>query len=272
VGEWSFNPPNPIVGYTVGAEFSRPLSPGVLRQISGLYPQFSRELPRRVEQQALTLRVGGGPAPVPQMEIGGVVFDEVQRDGSTAAAVSVFQATATFMVAAYTRWVEFWPRAERLLRTVVTPGLSECPVHALVLTSNNRFSWSGDNPPRFALALRDTSRLIALNAIDCRGPFHSFHGYLEAHANPPGDRLVNVLVSSAPLSDGRFVLDVNFNFRLTLRDPASDSTGLFEPRADGRALLACGLDSLHQLNNRLFCDVIAPLVIRGIPGLPHDAG
>jgi hypothetical protein len=75
-----------------------------LKQISALHPQFKRELPRRVEQQALTFQVGAGPGPVPRADIGGVVFDEVGRDGSILSGLSVVQATASFMVAEYSRW------------------------------------------------------------------------------------------------------------------------------------------------------------------------
>ena len=271
MGEWTFPERNPIVSYRVGVEFARALPAGTLRQLSARHAEFRRDLPRRVLQQALTLQLGGAPVPQPQADVGGVVFDFVQPDGTIGRALSVVQQVASYMVADYPRWVEFWPQAERLLRPAIELALAEnIPVTALILAANNRFAWSSaEESPDFTRAMRSDSGLVARHMLDCDGAAHSLHGYYKSHDAPKGQRLDNIMISSAKSASGSWDLDVNFAFRLTLHEPVRDIGTLFTANdADDRPLLEQGLKSLHQLNNQLFRDIVAESLVNRIPGLP----
>lgn len=103
IGEWTFASPNPIVAYSVGVLLERPLSPKVVREISVAHGRFKRELPRRVEQQALTFQVNAPPGQPPELALGGVVFDKLYPDGRAQTALTVNRSVITYMVAEYTR-------------------------------------------------------------------------------------------------------------------------------------------------------------------------
>jgi len=186
LGHWRFNEPNPIVGYTVGIEFKKPLTPPTLRRISGLHGQLKRELPRRSEQQAVTIQMGGSPQMPAHAELSGVVFDRLKPDGNPQQALSVSQAVATYMTSDYTRWAEFWPVADRLLRAVGDIVLAETAVRAVLLMANNRFEWAG-TPGNIDVAslLKKDPRYVAQHVLDCTGPCHSFHGYVVQNRSPP---------------------------------------------------------------------------------------
>ncbi len=270
MGEWTFPEPNPIISYLVGIEFGRPLPGSILRQLSTRHGEFRRDLPRQILQQALTLQLGGAPVQQPQADVGGVVFDSVLPDGTVGRALSIVQQVATYMTAEYRRWVEFWPQAERLLRPAAELALAEkIPVTALSLAVNNRFAWSSEaEPPDFRRAIRSGSGLVASHMLDCDGAAHSFHGYFKVHPEPKGQRLDNIMVSSVkPAST--WLLDVNFGYRLVLEKPVVDVESLFTLDAsNGRSLLESGLDSMHHLNNRLFCEMITESLVKQMPGLP----
>jgi uncharacterized protein (TIGR04255 family) len=268
IDPWRYPGTNPIVGYTVGVELAQPLSPPTIRRVSGLHSQFKRELPRRAEQQAVTIQMGGFPqVPTPaHADLSGIVFDRLKPDGNTEAALSVVQATITYMRSEYSRWVEFWPVAERLLQTVGDVALTEASVCALLLVANNRFEWSGERdkvePGRL---LRKEPKHVAQHVLDCAGPSHSFHGYIVESDDPRGQRTDNIFYVVGFQPDGLTFLDLNFNIRLALAEPIAGSEALF--RAP-RSFLAKALLSLHNLNKKLLRDIILESAIAAIPGLP----
>ena len=275
MGEWKvIDPnPNPIVGYTVGFEYQRPLDEASLVALSDAHGQFRRELPRRNEQRAVTLlQLGGPPLSVGPHPLAGVAFSSFRPDGTIGKTLSAVQQTISFMIADYQRWAEFWPQAERLLRVMADHGPKELPVIALLLNANNRFEWSSsDEPPDLRLILREDSVYVAPHLLTCRDAAHSFHGFVDIHAEPPGTRLDNIMIASIPAKQGSTHLDVNFSFRLQLESPFRTAAEMFVAKdSDPWSSLRIGLESLHQLNNRLFCATIAPSIVERIPGLPQS--
>jgi uncharacterized protein (TIGR04255 family) len=270
MAEWEFTGPNPIVGYTVGLEFEKQLSAQAFRQISALHGQFKRELPRRIDQQAVTFRIGAGPTPTPtpQFDIGGVTFDSLNPDGTIKTALSAVQNSVSYMVSDYRRWVEFWPVAERVLTDVVTPALNESAVQALTLVANNHFVWNGNAEEMdIRTLLRGAPKYVAEHILQCRGACHSHNGYTVTNVNPPGTRVDNVILVVGPLVEGRQPLELNFSIRLSLRDPIGDRDELLTG-APGTSFMARTLDSLHNLNKGLMRELLLDSVVAGIPGLP----
>ena len=269
MGKWTFNDPNPIVGYTVGIELAQPLSPSVVRHISLLHSRFRRDLPRRLNLQAVTFQMGAPAPQSPQPAMSGVVFDSLLPDGRTKSALTANQNVVSFMIADYSRWVEFWPLADRLLREICIPALNETPAKSLLLIANNRFRWANggsESDVNVSQLLRREQRYIAPYILDYRGPCHCFMGYQADNREPPGRRTDNVFLTVTTSEDGTF-LDLNFNLRLELTIPASLEELFESTDVDGRSQLEQILDSLHQLNKRLMRNIIADSMVEAIPGL-----
>jgi uncharacterized protein (TIGR04255 family) len=264
--EWTYEGPNPIVGYAVGFQLRQPLVSEVLRKVSALHGRFRRELPRRVEQQALTFQVGGGPQSQPSVEMGGVTFDYLKPDGSTRAALIVLQRSVSYMVSDYSRWLEFWPVAERMLTEVGRAALPETAVEGLTLVANNRFEWSGrSDDGRLATLLRAQPSYVADHILDCAGACHSNHGYFATNEDPPGQRLDNINLAVFIQANSK-LLHLDFDIRLTLTEPVADMGMLFDG-SSGPSFLARSLDSLHNLNKCLMSKVLLESVAESIPGL-----
>jgi uncharacterized protein (TIGR04255 family) len=271
---WTYDGVNPIVGYTVGIEFAQPLSPATIRQISALHAKFKQELPRRVEQQAITFQMGSFnqqinvAVPPPQPALGGVVFDSLLPDGRTRSALAVNQASATYTTSQYTRWIEFRPVAERLLTEVGRIALHEASAQGLLLVANNRFEWPAGSPIDMSELIRPDPKYVAPFILQCHGPCHSFHGYSQPNLAPPGDRIDNVLLSVINLPEGTIALDLNFNLRLQLARPISEPDDLFENlKTKEGSYLARTLWTLHELNKGLLRDILLESVSESIQGL-----
>jgi hypothetical protein len=270
MGDWTFDGPNPIVSYTVGLEFDRALSSATLRQISALHGSIKRDLPRRIEQQAITFQMGiGVPAGVggsqgPRPDLGGVVFDHLLPDGKALSSLGVSQGTVQYMLSQYSRWAEFWPVAERLLAIVGNVALQEVAVRAVQLIANNRFVAS-DTKIELPNLIKQ-SAYIAPHVLKCSNPCHSFHGYQVANAEPPGQRIDNVLLSVGYTAEGKAFAELNFNLRLILNEAITEAATLFRQNRLG-SLLASTLEKLHGLNNTLIRDILVEGVSTSIPGL-----
>ncbi len=253
------------------SEFDRPLSQDTFAKISGLHGQVRRDLPRKLEQQAVTFSMASLPvlSPAPISTLAGVTFDSLKRDGNTERALSASQKAITYMVANYSRWREFWPVAARMLRVVGEPAISDTPLKAFVLTAQNRFVWDGKGqPPDLALLVKPDTKFAAANMlIPHDGSRHNFHGYLERTESPRGARIVNINLVILQTPDGRWICDMVFPLRLILDDAISAAVTLFEPQHDEKSALERRLHSLHDLNKALLRDILVSSFVAKIEGL-----
>lgn len=267
IAEWTFTGPNPIVAYSVGVFLERPLSPQVVREISAAHGRFKRELPRRVEQQALTFQMGSPPGQPPELALSGVVFDKLYPDGRAQTALTVSRSIITYMVAEYTRWVEFWPVAERLLQEVLGPALKITPVQGFVLVANNRFRCTADSPDLASL-LRQNPAYLAPHMLRCEPPSHSVHNYSVHQSNPAGTR-TDSIVCSLSQHEGETLLDLNFTLNVRLEAVVTSERDLLgDPAWNGKTLLGYSLDVLHEGNKALLREIILESLVAKIPGLP----
>ncbi len=220
--DWTHPAPNPIIGYAVGVELLPVLSAETIKEISALGVMLSEDLPRKTEQQAFMFQVGQ-PQPVPQSSIGGVIFDEIERDGTMKRQLSVMPNTIMYTVARYPRWAEFWPVAERMIGTVLNIASRNSSPSAIVLVANNQFSWSGDEDDiDFTQLIRQDCDLIASNVLKQRRLCHSFHGFLLPISAPAGRRIDNVNFTVGQRVGDRNPADLNFSLRLMLDKPGLD--------------------------------------------------
>lgn len=267
MGEWRFHGPNPIVGYTVGLLLEQPLSASIISQISGLHGHFKRELPRRTEQQAITFQVGAQPIASPRPELGGVVFDHLFPDGRARYALAVNQGVITYMVAEYSRWIEFWPVAERLLKDVMTVALTAVPVRGFLLTANNRFTWSSGDAPVVGELIRRDPPYVAPHILASSAPSHSIHNYTVRQETPAGERTDAIICMLGKGGEEAFI-DLNFHLQLRLDAPVTDIVSLFgSTQSQTPPLLEDTLDALHETNKKLLRETIRDSTVTGIPGL-----
>ncbi len=265
MSNWTFRRANPIVNYTVGFELDPPMGPDVLKEISGLAPLFADDLPRRTEQQAFMFQLG--PAVIPQSTIGGVTFDELERNGSMKRQLAVLPQTISYSLAPYERWVEYWPLADRILSATAKVALRGSKLTAFVLNAVNRFYWNGpEDGIDYSSLIRADCHLIAANILKVHGLCHSFHGFFRP-SDVPGRRIDNVNFTVADRTEDRNAVDLVFNIRVILHDKTMDYSQLF--LGNPESFVARSFKILHESNNQLFAEVIVPEICSTIPGVPR---
>jgi uncharacterized protein (TIGR04255 family) len=264
VSDWKFKRANPIVNYTVGFELDPPIAPHLLKEISGLAPLFEADLPRKTEQQAFMFQMG--PGVVPQTNIGGVTFDELERDGSMKRQLAVLPQTIFYSLAPYQRWVEYWPLADRILAEAAKVALRQSQIIAFVLNAVNAFYWQGpEDHIDYSGLIRDDCPYIAANVRRTKGLCHSFHGFVRP-TDIPGRRIDNVNFMVGERADNVNVANLTFNIRVILNDRAQNYDLLFLDPTD--SFVANCFKNLHESNNKLFAEVIVPEICGTIPGVP----
>jgi uncharacterized protein (TIGR04255 family) len=273
---WSFQGSNPITGYTVGLELNGVLPSDVLARVSALGQSFVNDLPRKVEQQAFGFGFPFptilGQSPPPNRIINGVLFDALERDGTALRQLSVLPNSVTYNTLRYERWKEYWPLPERLLGTVARVILPDVAVSAFMLNAANRFTLSEDRSDMPVNELiRDGCKFVSPDILNKRAPCHSFYGFVSPSKDPPGQMIdnVNVAVTEVGASDSKRWADVNISFRLLLASPISNYASLFTEAPDQPSEVTRIFRILHDLNNKLFVEILKQEICDSIPGLPR---
>jgi hypothetical protein len=269
VARWTFEGRNPIVGYSIGFELAGILSPDALRQVSALGPALAKDLPRKVDQQAITFQMGVfQPSSQPHRAIGGVVFDELDRDGTVLKQLIVSPNSVTYHTARYERWAEYWPVAERILNLVANVIMHHTGVSGFLLNAANKFELSGDQTilPMDEL-IRPGCRFIAPDLLEKKGPCHCFYGFMSDFLDPPGKRIDNVNFSVGAGDPTPYWVDLVINVRLILNEPIRESRLLFgrAPAQGHRATDIFG--TMHEVNNALFADILTQDLCDTFPGI-----
>lgn len=268
---WTFEGPNPIIGYTVGFELAEGLSPEALRQVSALGPSLAKDLPRKVDQHAITFQMGvSQPSSQPHRAIGAVVFDELGRDGTVLRQLVVSQNSVTYFSAKYGKWAEYWPVAERILRQVAAVVMQHTGITGFVLNAANKFMLTGDQT---VLPMRDLIRpgckFVAPDLLEKTQPCHCFYGFMSDSSSPAGKRVDNVNFS---VGSNIGAVDINWvdliiNVRIILNEPISN-TDLFSDAPSGQSCHASGVfKRMHDTNNVLFAGMLTPALCDSIPGI-----
>jgi len=268
---WKFEGTNPIVGYTVGFEIAGILSPDALLQISALGPSLAKDLPRKVDQQAVTFQMGSS-SPIPVRSIGGVVFDELARDGTVLKQLVVTPNSVTYRTARYERWLEYWPTAERLLNQIADVVLRHAGISGFVINAANKFTLTGDQSSLpFDELIRPGCEFIAPNLLGKKGPCHCFYGFMIESSDPPGRRIdnVNFSVGAKPENVESNWVDLIINLRLVLNNPITERGPLFGKGVDALPHRPASdvLERMHAANNDLFAGILTKDLCDIIPGI-----
>ena len=278
---WVFDDPNPVTRFIISMEMRDPITSGMLRQISEIHGRFRQELPRKIEQQMLTLPLPLQPfgrlvAPridVPQ-QLGGLVFDFVGPIGTTVRALNVIQNRVIYMTTQYNRWEETWPLARRLLSECGKVIITSNPIAGMLVEYQSDYHWEGDNKDlSLAGFIRPDSDLLPSSFIGRTAAAHSFNGWTERPSDKPvGLRVDNINVSIAETPDkpgdrttARWRTQIAVQHRLIFDAPIADSQQFFG--GDGDAVLSACAERMHELNKNLVRRVLADAMIARIPGL-----
>lgn len=264
---WQFEEPNPIKRCTIQLGLGLPLSSTVIREISAMHGQFKRELPRKVEQQMLAINVGGIPGSIaapPTRNIGGVVFDVVSPSGESSQGIVVGPTLLSYFTASYTRWVEFWPFASRLVTTVCEHALRSAPLVSLALEYQDQFSWSG-NKQELDLRLLFKSDYEYLPAwfLTRKDACHNFQGWIERSTEFPDKQVIhnlNVTLSdpsdpSEQLPTCTIIISHRNQFNSGLK--FSEFSKIFEPT----------MLTMRKIDKNLLTSILSEQVSAKIPGL-----
>ena len=268
-GKWSFEGPNPIVGYTVGFEVVGMLPPDLMPQISALGPLLKDDLPRKVEQPAFMFQMGATqPQQQPPRLIGSVIFDDLERDGTVVKQLVVAPNSVTYRTARYQRWVEYWPVAERILSRVAGVFSPAVKIGGFILNAANKFQLSGDQQaiPLNKL-IRAGCKFVAPDMTGRTNFSHCFYGFLSKSTDPVGKMINNLNISVAGQQALERWVDFVINVRLVLDSPISGLSSLFEGTSMRQSTAQEVFQKMHKLNNELFAGVVAKELCARIPGI-----
>jgi uncharacterized protein (TIGR04255 family) len=269
MSDWGFDDANPIANFTVALELFTQIDPAALQDIASKHPLFKRDLPRRQEQPLLMFPMPGSPIIPQQVQIAGVVFDNVNNDGSIAKSLTIAPHQISYMSANYSRWKEFQPVFERLFGEIIKIVSSPLRISAISLAATNRFRWRGDESKSGLKSLLNSgSRLFAPHVLETNEHCHSFHGYLEKRvAEPVGHYIRNINVQTGQqLGDGK-IATILLSHRLFFDAPASVPPDFFDGSTSTFALGSRLTSEMHFSNNKLFADVISREISDKMPGL-----
>jgi uncharacterized protein (TIGR04255 family) len=261
---WEFEEPNPIKRCTIQLGLAWPLPPAVIRGISAIHGQFRRELPRKVEQQMLTVPMGGlsGPGALPPTrDLGGIIFDFVNPLGESSRGLVVGANLVNYFTASYTRWVEFWPFAARLLTAIGEEALKGAPLVSLALEYQDQFFWRGGNQELdFHLLFKSDCEYLPKRFLSQKDVCHNFQGWIERpDGNPPRHVIHNLNISLGSALENVSTCTAVFNHRTQFNTGLSfpNFAEIFEPTM---------LD-MRKIDKELLISILDEQVSTRIPGL-----
>jgi uncharacterized protein (TIGR04255 family) len=263
---WTFEEPNPITRCVVQIALAGSLPPAVIRDISATHGQFKRELPRKLEQQMLTVQMGGlsgpGRAFPPTHDLGGVVFDYVNPLGQSARALIVGPNFINYFTTNYTRWEEFWPFALRLLTEVSKRALGAVPIMSLKLEYHDSFNWEGPRGElNLPLLFRNDSEYLSSWFLRQRDICHNYQGWGRREQGPEaGQRIdnLNIAIGDDPAND-TFVCSVVIGHSKQFNTPLKEEEFV--------AIFERLMNEMHKSNKRALLSVLNRDMAARISGL-----
>lgn len=249
-----------IKNVILALEWQAPLDPSVFAKVSALHDKFKDKLPRKLDQQAVTINIGG-PLPAPQApntpaipQIVGVVFDRTKPDGEPERLVNVSQNILIVQCGEYSRWIPIRDEAFTYFRNILPLTLEHHPVSTIGLQYTDEFYITGDfNSAPVDCIFDSKSKYIPQNAARLTDLWHSFHGFFERFEEATAHRrLTNVNVTLVDQVDRR-VVQIIGSHKCLLDAPTADWKKLLE--GEDSVLLTL-YEQMHKLNKSIMCDLL----------------
>jgi uncharacterized protein (TIGR04255 family) len=262
---WDYEGKNSLVRYIVAVEFAPELPENLIAQVSKLHATFREALPRKTEQQLLTLQLGHVPPP-PSANLGGVTFDKIRSDGVVERQLAVASRSVVFFLTDYSRWKNFFDDAWYVMNPVLDLVFSHSSITAIVLEAQNTFIWKGANlAPIAGELIKPECIYVAPNISQHSGPCHSFHGFAMPSTNPKGTRVDNINFGTQNPNEKGVPAALNFQYRLNFEVPITDYDQM-EHRTPGE-FLAAKFKELHDVNNLRFKQTVLREIWEKMEGL-----
>ncbi|MBI3530380.1 MAG: TIGR04255 family protein [Betaproteobacteria bacterium] len=238
-------------------EWQTPLDPSVIAQISALHDKFREKLPRKLDQQAVTINIGAVAQPpstpaIPQ--IVGVIFDRTKPDGEPEWSINVNQNILIVQCGAYSRWIPIRDEAFTYFRSILPLTLEHHPISTIGLQYTDEFAITGEfNNAPFDRIFDSKSRYIPQNASQLTDLWHNHHGFFERfEATTAHRRLTNVNVTLVNQADRRLVQIIS-SHKCLLDAPTADWRKLIESQ---ESILLTLFEKMHVLNKTIMCDLL----------------
>jgi uncharacterized protein (TIGR04255 family) len=282
--KWTYVPPNPITSFLVGVELSGPIPSSTMKMVASMHPQYKKELPRRLEHPSFSFGAqipffGQAGSPLRQNfafpgppELGALVFDRVQEDGTVGKALTIGPNRVTYMTSSYSRWEEFHPVSDRIVKDIAQLALPDVNATAIILAVTNQFRLDGPVTDEYLRSLlNEQSKYVASNMMSCPNHCHSFHGYLTKLSDPVSANYIrNANVNTADDGDEKRVVNIVFTHTAIFETPLGADSHLFEGVDKKPSVFSAVCNLMHESNNELFLDVLNPAISTDIPGLSRN--
>ncbi|MBT3060818.1 MAG: TIGR04255 family protein [Candidatus Thiodiazotropha sp.] len=245
-------------------EFSTELKPDVFSQIIGLHHKIQNDLPRIVPKQTLLVDLDPviqpsrqeQPAAPSRKELGGVMFDSLNRDGTQQWALKVTPAFISVSFQEYTRWVEIWQKAQEFLAIVAPVCLNNNDILALGLQYIDEFHWYGTKSEFTASKLfDDQSDYLAPNAFNLDDLWHCHHGYFAYLSTPNKHKQLNTINVDILDENEVRLARILTTHRSIPSQPITDMDHLFENNAIDEYMDLMHVENKNILKNLLIKDM-----------------
>jgi uncharacterized protein (TIGR04255 family) len=205
-------------------------------------------------------------------ELGALVFDRVQEDGTVGKALTIGPNRVTYMTSSYSRWEEFHPVSDRIVKDIAQLALPDVNATAIILAVTNQFRLDGPVTDEYLRSLlNEQSKYVASNMMSCPNHCHSFHGYLTKLSDPVSANYIrNANVNTADDGDEKRVVNIVFTHTAIFETPLGADSHLFEGVDKKPSVFSAVCNLMHESNNELFLDVLNPAISTDIPGLSRN--
>ena len=249
-----------IVSMAFGIEFSSPIPPEALSRVASLHSSVKEELPGKKQKKSIKINVQSGPSAVSEQDLGVVIFESVNKDGSIARSLTVAHEHAFVNVNDYDSWAEAWAFAKKIFDAVFPAFETTTSVRAVTLEYLDKLYiccpiGEVDN----SCVLKNDGEYLPSHIFNLRGPWHSNNGFFNAIESPFNTFVLNNI--NAALAEKKDVFedgDIASEIELNLSHRA-----LFNPTAINFSDLKSDskfdhlMATLHKLHKTLFLSLIS---------------
>ena len=276
---WEWNGSIPLQRCGITLEVDPPLLQVEILSIGRSHKLFKAVLPRRSEQNFLTVQLGSGMVNASQPGASsGWLFELSTDTGKQRKSLAVAPLAITFLTFEYSRWAEVWSEVETLLRSVLGATSEAHRIKALNVDFINRFFWLGDPPSALMRGLLKESAYLPLNALAINSLWHSHHGFIRlVEAEEGGEFLENINVQAVnatfadpedDLNPGsvRRCLDTVLSYRFI---PTAGAEIKVSPDDVVASVVVVGrrLSQMRDRNKAVLRDLLLPEIVDRVPGL-----
>jgi uncharacterized protein (TIGR04255 family) len=248
-----FTPNHSIHEVAFVINFEKPLSESILKKLKEVGNQFSEELPKVEEQQAMGFSFSSEnkkvePAP---SKFAALAFKKIDGKGDLKWAL---RAEANFLAVNcldYSGgWSEVWPKVKRYLSAMIPVVVStENPVITLTLQYIDKFIYEGTPDSYQSSTIFDTNSKYLSEQVTKSGPYWHLHqGWFIELSVVPQSRFLNRLNLTAAMADQEHLTTIDHSVIVQFKNSLSNAKSLFEREIGDELAIDYYYNKLHIEN------------------------